>query len=177
MIIREETLYQAVRETLIAQIRLFLDMDQLLCHAEKIPLQHAEVRQIGQSIQNCETQIARQKELQGNLYGDYREGILEKEEFVMLKKRYQREVQRLEAVRQELTGKREAVLQGKNPREKYVELCGRYQNLETLDRRTLVTLIDQIVIYSKEKIEIHFAFRDEFQQAKELLEQMREGMI
>ena len=177
VIIREETLYQAVRETLIAQIRLFLDMDQLLCHAEKIPLQHAEVRQIGQSIQNCETQIARQKELQGNLYGDYREGILEKEEFVMLKKRYQREVQRLEAVRQELTGKREAVLQGKNPREKYVELCGRYQNLETLDRRTLVTLIDQIVIYSKEKIEIHFAFRDEFQQAKELLEQMREGMI
>ena len=177
VIIREETLYKAVKETLLAQIRLFLNMDQLLCHAEKIPLQHAEVRQIGQRIQNCETQIARQKELQGNLYGDYREGILEKEEFVMLKKRYQREVQRLETVRQELTGKREAVLQGKNPREKYVELCGRYQNLEILDRRTLVTLIDQIVIYSKEKIEIHFAFRDEFQQAKELLEQMREGMI
>ena len=177
VIIREEELYRTVKETLRCQIGLFLDMERLLRQAEKIPLQQAEVHQIDQQIGKCEAQMNRQKELQGSLYGDYRDGILEREEYIMLKKRYQNEEQRLANVKHDLIGKREAVLQGKNPREKYVELCKQYQNFEVLDRRTLVTLIDQIVVHSKKRIEIRFAFRDEFQQTRELMEQLREGMI
>lgn len=36
-----------------------------------------------------------------------------------------------------------------------------YRNIKSLDRKTVVMLIDRIVVYSTDRIEIHFNYEDE----------------
>ena len=37
----------------------------------------------------------------------------------------------------------------------------KYRNIQTMERKVAVELIDQIIVYSKDRIEIRFAFMDE----------------
>ena len=43
----------------------------------------------------------------------------------------------------------------------------RYENVEELNRRVLMSLVDRILIHENQAIEIVFKYRDEYQQAME----------
>ena len=50
----------------------------------------------------------------------------------------------------------------------------KYENIQSLDRKAVVTLIEQIIVYSKEQIEIQFKYSDEMQEMIEAVQIIRE---
>ena len=50
----------------------------------------------------------------------------------------------------------------------------KYKNIQSLDRKAVVTLIEQIIVYSKEQIEIQFKYSDEMQEMIEAVQIIRE---
>lgn len=50
----------------------------------------------------------------------------------------------------------------------------KYKNIQSLDRKAVVTLIEQIIVYSKEQIEIQFKYSDEMQEMIEAVQLIRE---
>lgn len=128
-----------------------------------------------QKLLDCEKEIARQEALQAALYGDYREGILEQDEYLALKRRYGREIKRLKLEGRDLSRKKELILQGKNQRAQYLELCMKYRNIQTLDRRTLAMLVSKIIVHPQKKLEILFTFQDEYNWMRELAVRLKEG--
>lgn len=174
-VIREDQLTQVVLETLRCQVCLFLDTEQLLRHADQIPLRQKEVEYVDQKLLDCEKEIARQEALQAALYGDYREGILEQDEYLALKRRYGREIKRLKLEGRDLSRKKELILQGKNQRAQYLELCMKYRNIQTLDRRTLAMLVSKIIVHPQKKLEILFTFQDEYNWMRKLAVRLKEG--
>lgn len=45
--------------------------------------------------------------------------------------------------------------------QQWVEEFKQYHNIESLDRKVVVMLIDRIVVHSTDRIEIHFNYEDE----------------
>ena len=56
----------------------------------------------------------------------------------------------------------------------WIEDFKKYKNIQSLDRKAVVTLIEQIIVYSKEQIEIQFKYSDEMQEMIEAVEIIRE---
>lgn len=49
----------------------------------------------------------------------------------------------------------------------WVQVFAQYENVQELDRRLLLALVDRILIYEDKKVEIVFRYRDEFARAME----------
>ena len=56
----------------------------------------------------------------------------------------------------------------------WIEDFKKYKNIQSLDRKAVVTLIEQIIVYSKEQIEIQFKYSDEMQEMIEAVQIIRE---
>ena len=56
----------------------------------------------------------------------------------------------------------------------WIEDFKKYKNIQSLDRKAVVTLIEQIIVYSKEQIEIQFKYSDEMQEMMEAVQIIRE---
>lgn len=52
----------------------------------------------------------------------------------------------------------------------WVQAFSQYQNIEELDRRVLVALVDRILVYDNKAVEIQFKYRDEYAYAAEYVE-------
>lgn len=50
----------------------------------------------------------------------------------------------------------------------WVQVFAQYENVQELDRRLLLALVDRIIIYEDKKVEIVFRYRDEFARAMEI---------
>ena len=48
------------------------------------------------------------------------------------------------------------------------------QNITQLDRKAVVTLIDKIIVYGKDRLEIQFKYADEIQEMTEVAQNIRE---
>ena len=50
----------------------------------------------------------------------------------------------------------------------WVQVFAQYENVQELDRRLLVALVDKVFIYEDKRVEIAFRYRDEFDRAWEI---------
>ena len=69
--------------------------------------------------------------------------------------------------------KEKAVVEGKREHP-WIEDFKSYQNITQLDRKAVVTLIDKIIVYGKDRLEIQFKYADEIQEMTEVAQNIRE---
>ena len=60
-----------------------------------------------------------------------------------------------------LEEKKKRMLSNEMRTQQWVTEFKQYRNIKSLDRKTVVMLIDRIVVYSTDRIEIHFNYEDE----------------
>ena len=68
------------------------------------------------------------------------------------------------AQKKELLDTKHRLLKNKIHLKPWVEEFKSYQNIETLDRSVVVTLIESIIVYSKESVTVIFHHQDEIQE-------------
>lgn len=162
--IRESILEEVVLTALQKHIELLVEMDSLLQYVDEIPLHQKEVRLIDEQIAVLGQEVIRYKRLKVSLHEDYHKGLVEQDEYIDLKNIYTTNEKKSGESIAQLTIKKQNILDGKSQRQECVELFRQYRNIKRLDRRTLVMLIHSISISSSKKMEICFAFQDEFEE-------------
>lgn len=63
---------------------------------------------------------------------------------------------------------------GRKKEHPWIEDFKSYQNITQLDRKAVVTLIDKIIVYGKDRLEIQFKYADEIQEMTEVAQNIRE---
>ena len=71
--------------------------------------------------------------------------------------------------------RREAVACGVTERA-WVSLFREYENIEELNRRAMMALVDRIIVYENHVVEIEYKYRDEYEQATRYVSMYREDM-
>ena len=101
------------------------------------------------------------------LYEDLSDGIIDKSEYFEFRNSYTKIIEeKQEALLRVKKEMKQSVTTGATERN-WVTLFKQYENIEELNRRVLMALVDRIMIYEDHAIEIVFKYKDEYQQTLE----------
>ncbi len=157
----EEKVFRAIHD----QIELVINLEKALDLIERLPAQSRKAFNYEAQIAKLEEEIERYQKLKLRLYEDLADGIIDKSEYFEFRNSYTKVIEdkqdALLRVRKEM---REAVTTGTTERN-WVTLFKQYENIEELNRRVLMSLVDRILIYENHAIEIVFKYKDEYEHA------------
>ena len=117
-------------------------------------------------ITRLEEEIQRYKKLELGLYENFVEGIINKTEYTDFRENYRGLIaEKQEALKRLEREQRDAAMGSQN--RAWVQVFAQYENVQELDRRLLIALVDRIFIYEDKRVKIVFRYRDEFAKAME----------
>lgn len=172
--IRESELEKAVLRAIQMHIELILDIEGLMSHVDRIPLQQSEVKNLDSQIEKLELEVAKYKKLKASLYEHYQDGIISRDEYMDFKNIYHNEEAELNPMINRLILKRKDILAGKSDFQQCIDLFRKFPNITKLDRRTLILLTSKIFVLSNKKINICFSYHSEFEKMQLLVSNIRE---
>ena len=192
--INAEALEESVLRLLNYQIKDVTDLGRILDKLEDAQIRKGEIKTLkdtsmpfGRKEEKRNRQITKKKEeiqkynhLRLDLYEDYKDGLITKEEYLELKEIYEKRTQAAEQVLEAMEVEMAFFADGDENTCGWINEFKKYGYLECLSREVVVSLIEQILVYEKKKgeryprIEIHFKYADEFQASLNLLEELHE---
>lgn len=123
----------------------------------------ARTRKLGRDIETAaesRNRLARHKE---SLYDDYADGLLSEAEYLYAKERYQKQDEALQCRIYALRMEEEEAPKAQADREKWSETTALFQKEPHLTKAMAQELIACIILYDKNRIQIHFRFGDGLQ--------------
>ena len=164
----EAKLTEIVFHAIHDQIEVVLHLDKVLCFIDSLPQRDRKVFSYEAQMTRLEDEIQRYKKLELGLYENFVEGIINKAEYTDFRENYRGLIEeKQEAVKRLKREQQDAAAMGSQNRA-WVQVFAQYENVQELDRRLLLALVDRILIYEDKKVEIVFRYRDEFARAMEI---------
>lgn len=154
----EEIVFHAIHD----QIEVVLHLDRVLRFIETLPQRDRKVFSYEAQMARLEEEIQRYKKLELGLYENFVEGIINKAEYTDFRENYRGLIEEKQSAMKRLKREQqEAAAMGSQNRA-WVQVFAQYENVQELDRRILLALVDRIFIYEDKRVEIVFQYRDEF---------------
>lgn len=170
----EEIVLSAVQN----QMRLLIDAERLIETAGDVPLKSHKVKILEDQILSMEGEISRYQEMKERLYEDYQDEIIDKDDYEELKERFVKNIDQSTQIKRNLEQKKtEAIDEPILPPE-WLDEVKAFNQVNMLTRKIVVMLINRIVVYSKDRVEIIFRYGDEIEALidyKNLNNVVREG--
>ena len=123
---------------------------------------------MAQDVGKIESRIAKLREeaqdcgrRRKNLYEDFKDGILTKEEYAMLREQYQAQAAGIEASIASLEKEKDGIRTGQTAGQEWIEALKGYKGVETLDRGLAAFLIDRIEVMDSDTLQVSYRFEKE----------------
>ncbi|MDE7246105.1 MAG: recombinase family protein [Oscillospiraceae bacterium] len=167
--LRDQALYDIVLGVLKKHIQDVIDLFALMNLIDTAQLQQANIQKIKERLDKKHEEIERYQELLRSLYESLNDGLIDQNEYLELKETYRAQrneaEERAEVIRQQMEQGLETQDLG------WVEKFRKHQNIESLDRNIVVSLIERIFIYRQHRVEVVFNWHNEFHHQMDLLQQ------
>lgn len=167
--IPEQLVTDAVLASLKQHIDNILHVEKVLNYIATLPFKQEEVQKVDAQLTRKQEEIARYQQLKITLYESLTDGMVDKAEYLTLKALYDGKMQEAQSAEGKLTQELESVLQNRNQETRWIEKFKQYRNIDTIDRRIAVTLLDKILIYEGCRIDIRFQYQYDYERAMELI--------
>ena len=167
--IRADKLEAAVLTTIQAMVDAAVTMDQLVKHINASPIKKRESNHIKSAITTHETELTRYKQMVLDLYPDWKNGLISKEEYLQLKEQLNEKISGLERSLASLQKSQDEFSNGLPDDNAFLTHFTQYGRIESLTRPLLVELVDKIYIHEGGKITIKFKFEDAYEQVFEFI--------
>ncbi len=159
--IRNDELEQAVLESIKIQIGLISDIKRIKSEIENSTLLDNRKHLIEKNIGKCEEQLVIKRKLRKDSYEDWKLGNISEEEYNEYTKEYSSQIRRIEDnidnYYKELKDLEQASMESD-----WIDNFIKYQNINSLSRELIDSLIDNIYVYENKKIKIKFKYEDEY---------------
>lgn len=169
-LINAQRLEQVVLEAIHVQIDLLVQAEEILKQIDRIPEEQTFIKTLNSQIAELDEAIARYRGLKVQAYTDKLDEIITESEYKDINKKFSEKLDFVTAQKKELLETKHRLLKNKIHLKPWVEEFKSYQNIQTLDRSVVVTLIDSITVYSKENIAVCFQHQDEILEMMALAE-------
>lgn len=163
-LINAEKLEQLVLDAIHTEIDVLIQAEEVLKQIERIPEEQTFIKTINMQIAQLDEAITRYRNLKVQAYTDKLDEIITETEYRDINKKFTEKLDSATAQKKELLDTKHRLLKNKIHLKPWVEEFKSYQNIETLDRSIVVTLIESIIVYSKESVTVIFHHQDEIQE-------------
>lgn len=159
--ISEEKLQTAVFEMLKSHVKNILSLAKAVEIINKAPENSTRIQLQDVRIEKLKQELALSEKHQKNLYEDYKDGILSRDEYLMLKDQYENDNNRIHEAIKNLEQNRTDILADRTLKSELLEMIRKYEDAQRLDRNMVISLIDRIDVFEHGVISIHYRFEDE----------------
>lgn len=161
--IPEQTVADSVLASVKEHISTVLEIEKTLAFLDTLPLQQAEVQKADARLISKQEEIKRYEKLKATLYESLIDGLIDKSEYLELKAVYDEKMQEARAAALKLKEELESILQNRSENSRWITQFKAYYNIDTLDRRMVVTLIERILVYEDCRLQIEFRYQDDYE--------------
>lgn len=162
-------LEKVILKVINLQIEKVFELSRIMKLADELSYRGYFGEKLQGSIMDKELEIDKKQQYVSNLYQDYKDGILSKEEYLELKDFYRQKIADLEKEIQALKVECEEIDGDRSAQQQWMQQFIVYRGFTELSRELLVRLVDEIKIYDKDRIEVTFKFQSEYEHVLEYL--------
>lgn len=159
----EKIVFQVVRD----HIDQICELDRMMEYIASLPENQREIFNYDAQITRLEAEIQRYQDLKLRLYGDMADGMISNAEYRELRAGYESKIASANAAILRVQEEREQAVRSNEEEIPWIQLFRQYENITELHRGVLVNLVERIVIYDADKIEVLFRYQDRFERAVE----------
>lgn len=160
-LISEKKLSDAVLASIQKQVALVVKASELIEQNEESETVRPGIRAANSQIDTLLKEVRRYSSLMAQLYQDRHEGVIGEVEYKDINARFQEKIAAAKEALEQAEKKRDCLLASETIGTDWIELFKEHRNIQKLDRKTVVSLIDHIDIYDKDHIEIQYRYSDE----------------
>jgi hypothetical protein len=167
--IKESVLSGLVLEALHLHIKNILNIHEIIAYADSQSVEKKEIAMLKKQISEHEKQLQKYRDLKLSLNVNLSNGLIDKTEYKEMGQHYSGIITNQTRAIDDCKKNIDDVLNNKSSSSRWMEHFVKYRGIESLDRRTLIALVDSIFIYEGSKIKILFAYADKYEQLCGLL--------
>lgn len=167
--IRADRLEKLVLSAIQTQVALAVDMDEAIKAINANENTRKEAVHLRAILDKAKKEVEKIELMLYNLYPDWKEGIISKEEYLSLKDRFVEQKMSAYTKMQGIMDKIEEAEKGQDSSNEFLENFKKYRNIDKLTREVVVALIETIYIYEKNQIKIVFRYQNPFNAAMEYI--------
>ncbi|MFI3227155.1 MAG: recombinase family protein [Clostridia bacterium] len=161
----EEKVFNAIHD----QVELVVNLEKALEIINDMPHKGRRVLSYEKQILSLENEIDRYQKLKLGLYENLTDEIISKEEYFEFRNTYTNILEEKETAKKRLEKEcKQAVDTGTTTRN-WVTLFKSFENIDTLNRRVLMSLVDKVIIFENHTLEVVFKYADEYTQTMEYI--------
>ena len=161
----ENTVFNAVKD----YVTHVLDLDDAIAYINNLPSADRTVFNYEAQITKIEEEIERFQKMKLRLYEDLSDGVINKKEYMDFRNQYTRLIEDRESALDRVRKESRDCKAAGNGERAWVAVFREYENIDEINRRVLMSLVDRICIYEDHRVEVFFRYRDEFLAALEYL--------
>ena len=172
--IKEEYLEELILQTLQSLISRLVDVKAVIDAARQFKTINGAKNEYMLALNKAKREQERLQDAQFHLYDDLQSGLIPKAQYLQFQKRYETEIAAQEAKIEHLN---QGLLQLKEARQQddeFVAFFQKYGNIQKLDWDTVNQLIQKVVFYDKQHVDIYFRFADEYEKLFEFAKIIQE---
>ena len=170
---RADKLENIVLSSIQTQVALAVDMEDAIRSIKANANVSKESFRLEKQIEKVKDEVKQIELMTLDLYPDWKSGVISKEEYLELKKRFEDQKENSTKKIRELQEKINDAKRGQSGSNQFIENFIMYKNIDKLTREVVVALIEMIYIYENNKIKIVFKYQNPFQEAMEYIENNR----
>lgn len=171
----EKKLEKIVFTLLHDHIGQICEVGRTLAYIASLPESRREIFNYDAQIERLNGEIRKYQDLKLNLYGDMADGIISKEEYTEFRAGYDRKIAERQQSLRLLEEERTQAVRDTEEDIPWIRLFRQYENITELHRHVLVNLVEKIVIYDAQHVEVFFRYQDKFEKALQYIRRM-DGM-
>lgn len=145
------------------QIELLVNAEMIISAADNLPNEQFQVKFLNEQMGKLNAEIEKYEDLKTKLYQDLREGTVAQDEYKDLQERFNRKLIEAKSSLAEIEEKKARLTLKGLCEQQWLKDMKEYRNIMVLERKTVTALIEKVVVYSKDHIEIIFRYADEME--------------
>jgi DNA invertase Pin-like site-specific DNA recombinase len=175
-LVNEAELTNSVWISMKAQIDNILSLERMLSNIDAEKINNELVKDYEAKINAADAQLEQICQYKRSLHENQVDGIISKDEHRLYKKKYDADIKRLETAIAELHGELAEITENRAGRMMWIEHFKRFQNLPGINRKAVIQLVKSVCVIDKERLEIQFNYKSEYEKAIEFLKTYKEAV-
>ena len=160
--IRDKIIEDIIFKTIKIHIKTLLDIKKLFNLIKQLPYKEPEVINLNVNIDNQKEEIEKLEERKFKIYEDYKDKILNKDEYNRYTFIIDKKIEILKKSIKDFETKFNNLVNRNEQEQQFVQSLEKYKEIEKIDRKLIIFLIEKIYIYKNSRIYIKFKFNKQY---------------
>ena len=161
--VKESELIESVWNAIRTEIDLSVDTERLAIRVQNGGKMKSRAKTVKEQIAGAKRKIERATSLSTALYDDYADGILTESEYIFAKAKYREEKRLWEERLDELIAEQARHTNNYVYDNKWIAALSRFRDSKELTRDMLLAVVERVIVYGNNKIEVVRKHRDEYE--------------